>query len=600
MSTASPASTASQALPTGSRLGEFEITGVVGEGGFGIVYSAHDTSLDRIVAIKEYLPSAFAQRAPDGTVQVKSEEHRKTFMAGLSSFINEAKMLARFSYPSLVEVFRFWEGNGSAYMAMRYYRGPSLREVVRSTPEAVTEEWLRESLDPILLALAVLHREKCYHRDVAPDNILVMPGGRSVLMDFGAARRIIGGMTQALTTVLKPGFAPVEQYSDDGSMQQGAWTDIYAVGGVLYHAMTGKIPVQAISRMISDPLKPVGELVGDRFSAPFCAVVMKALAVMPADRYQSIDELRAALGWGAAAPAVTAPVQAPAVPPTAPAAPAPALASSEEAYLATLITPRSHPQGPEPAPEPVAASAPVRAPEPLSIDLLDLPVEAGQGGLDPLRQFGAAEGVGVVQEPAPAPVSPRAPSVVPGASAAAPAAMPAASPRGLWIGVAAGAVVVAGAAALWLSRGHGEAPKEAPVAQAPAMAPVAPAPAPAVAPAPTPAPEASAAEAVPAANPAETASVPIATAPAAAAPASASPAVAVQASGSVRIELKNGWGTVFVDGVERGTSPPLVNLELTAGSHEIEIRNPAAPGVKRTVDVAAGKSVVIRHAFAAP
>lgn len=599
MSTASPASTASQALPTGSRLGEFEITGVVGEGGFGIVYSAHDTSLDRIVAIKEYLPSAFAQRAPDGTVQVKSEEHRKTFAAGLSSFINEAKMLARFSYPSLVEVFRFWEGNGSAYMAMRYYRGPSLREVVRTTPEAVTEEWLRESLDPILLALAVLHREKCYHRDVAPDNILVLPGGRSVLMDFGAARRIIGGMTQALTTVLKPGFAPVEQYSDDGSMPQGAWTDIYAVGGVLYHAMTGKIPVQAISRMISDPLKPVGELVGDRFSAPFCAVVMKALAVMPADRYQNIDELRAALGWGPAA-AVAA---APAIPRTAPAvAPPPAAAPAapaEEAYLATLITPRTQPQEPAPAPEPVAAPAPAPAPEPLGIELADLPVEAGQGGLDPLLQFGAAEGASVEPAPAPAPAPRMAPPAGPGPAAT----VPAASRRGLWIGAAAGAVVVVGAAVLWLSRGHGTAPKEEPVAQAPAAAPVAPAPAVEQAPAPAPASEASAAEAVPAAAPAETASAPVAATPAAAAAAataSASPAVAVQASGAVRIELKNGWGTVFVDGVERGTSPPLVNLELAAGPHEIEIRNPAAPGVKRTVDVAAGKSVVIRHAFTTP
>lgn len=581
----------------GSRLGEFEITGVVGEGGFGIVYSAHDTSLDRIVAIKEYLPSAFAQRAPDGTVQVKSEEHRKTFVAGLSSFINEAKMLARFSYPSLVEVFRFWEGNGSAYMAMRYYRGPSLREIVRATPEVVTEDWLRESLDPILQALAVLHREKCYHRDVAPDNILVMPGGKSVLMDFGAARRIIGGMTQALTTVLKPGFAPVEQYSDDGSMQQGAWTDVYAVGGVLYHAMTGKIPVQAISRMISDPLKPVGDLVGDRFSAPFCAVVMKALGVMPADRYQSIDELRAALGWSApASVAATAPeprVVLAAVPPPA---------AAEEAYLATVITPRTQPTEPAPLAAPAAVSAPEHsgaAPAPLPVDM-----ELASGPLDPLLQLGVSDAPAVAPGPAPAPAPPPRIAPAPPAMPSTPLpSAPAPSRRGLWMGVAAGAVVVAGAAVLLLSRGPRSAPEGAPAAQAPQATPAVPAPAPVAAEAAPPAPQPTVAETAPATPepPAGPASATVAAAPTAPAPAAeSSAAAAVRASGTVRIELRNGWGTVLVDGVERGTSPPLVNLELAVGSHEIEIRNPAAPGVKRTVEVVAGKSVVVRHAFAAP
>jgi len=295
-----PAQTASSALPLGSRLGEFEVTGVIGEGGFGIVYSAHDRSLDRIVAIKEYLPSAFAVRTTSGTVQVRSAEHAKIFAAGLASFINEARMLGNFSHPGLVEVFQFWEANGTAYMVMRYYRSPTLREVLRTTPEVATEQWLRETLDPILVAVQELHAEQCYHRDISPDNILVGANGRSVLMDFGAARRIIGGMTCALTTVLKPGYAPIEQYSEDGSMHQGAWTDIYAVGGLLYNAMTGKVPVQAISRMMNDPLKSVSVAARSEYSEEFCRVVMKCLAVMPENRYQTIGELRAALGWGSA------------------------------------------------------------------------------------------------------------------------------------------------------------------------------------------------------------------------------------------------------------------------------------------------------------
>jgi non-specific serine/threonine protein kinase len=287
----------SSSLPIGTRLGEFEITGVIGEGGFGIVYSAHDGNLDRTVAIKEYFPTAFAQRKGGTTVQSKSVDVNKAFSAGLSSFIMEAKMLARFAHPGLIEVFRFWEAHGTAYMAMRYYRGVTLRELMRTNPEIVTEQWLCETLDPLLLALKELHAQDCYHRDIAPDNILILPNGRSVLMDFGASRKIIGGITQSLTTVLKPGFAPIEQYSDDGSMAQGAWTDIYAIGGLLYNAMTGKMPAQAISRMISDPMKPVSALARGDFSPQLCRVVMKCMAVLPHDRYQSVDELRAALGW---------------------------------------------------------------------------------------------------------------------------------------------------------------------------------------------------------------------------------------------------------------------------------------------------------------
>ena len=283
-------------LAIGTQVSDFEIIGLIGEGGFGIVYLARDTSLDRIVALKEFMPAAFAGRIDGVHVAVRAANHRATFDAGLKSFINESKMLAKFAHPALVEVFRFWEGNGTAYMAMRLYRGETLRQVLSKGGEAFTEDRIAQVMGPIFDALEMLHREQVFHRDIAPDNI-ILSEGRSVLLDFGSARKIIGDATQALTTVLKPGYAPLEQYSDDGTMKQGAWTDVYALGGVLYHLATGKVPLQAVSRMMSDPLQAVNQLTGDKFSTTFSQAVSKAMMVHTDNRFQTVTEFREALGW---------------------------------------------------------------------------------------------------------------------------------------------------------------------------------------------------------------------------------------------------------------------------------------------------------------
>ncbi len=283
-------------LPIGTVIADFEIIGLVGEGGFGIVYLARDTSLDRVVALKEFMPAAFAGRVDGVRVAVRAANHQATYEAGLRSFINEAKLLAKFSHPGLVEVFRFWEGNGTAYMAMRYYKGETLRQKLSRGDTCFDEEAIAQTMAPIFDALEMLHREQIFHRDIAPDNIMLSEG-RPVLLDFGSARRIIGDGTQALTTVLKPGYAPIEQYVDDGTMKQGAWTDVYALGGVMYHLATGKAPVQAVSRLLSDPLQTVNQMTNDRFSATFSDAVAKAMAVRVESRLQSIRELGEMLGW---------------------------------------------------------------------------------------------------------------------------------------------------------------------------------------------------------------------------------------------------------------------------------------------------------------
>ncbi|WP_341317029.1 protein kinase [Paraburkholderia sp. IMGN_8] len=284
-------------LPPGTRLGEFEIVGLIGEGGFGIVYLAYDTSLGRHVALKEYMPSALAARVSATEVQVKSERHESTFRAGLKSFINEARILAQFDHHSLVKVYRFWEANGTAYMVMPYYKGVTLKEALKAMGAPPDERWLRTLLVPVLDALSVLHAANCYHRDIAPDNIILLEGsGRPVLLDFGAARRVIGDMTQALTVILKPGYAPIEQYAEVPTLRQGAWSDQYALAAVVYFAIVGKTPPPSVGRMVSDNYQPLGKLAAGRYSERFLRAIDRALAVMPADRPQTVQQFAAELG----------------------------------------------------------------------------------------------------------------------------------------------------------------------------------------------------------------------------------------------------------------------------------------------------------------
>ncbi|MBQ0946243.1 protein kinase [Ideonella sp. 4Y16] len=288
-------------LPIGTYLGEFELTGVLGEGGFGIVYLAWDHSLERRVALKEYMPSSLAMRVGATQVQVKSQRHQDTFAAGMKSFINEAKLLAQFDHPSLVKVYRFWEANGTAYMVMPFYEGITLKDWLRNHGSAPDETWLMTLLAPLTEALAVIHRENCFHRDIAPDNVILLAGSeRPLLLDFGAARRVIGDMTQALTVILKPGYAPVEQYAESPDLKQGPWTDVYALAASIYYAITGSTPPPSVSRIVTDGYKPIAQTHAGQYSESFLTAIDKALGVLPDQRTPSIDDFRADLGLGEA------------------------------------------------------------------------------------------------------------------------------------------------------------------------------------------------------------------------------------------------------------------------------------------------------------
>ncbi len=290
------------ALPSGTRLGEFELLSLLGVGGFGIVYLAFDHALEREVAVKEYMPASLAGRTETMFVSIRSQSDAETFALGLKSFVNEARLLARFDHPSLLKVHRFWEGNGTAYMAMPVLRGRTVKEVRLAMSQPPDEAWLRSVLDPLLGAIEKLHSEGVYHRDIAPDNIQIEPDGHPVLLDFGAARRVLSDKSQALTAILKPAYAPIEQYAEAGSVKQGPWTDIYALGATLHFLLLGRPPSPATARAVHDDVSALTTLAVPGCSENFLHIVDWMLAPRPADRPQSVAALRDVLEGRAPTP----------------------------------------------------------------------------------------------------------------------------------------------------------------------------------------------------------------------------------------------------------------------------------------------------------
>jgi len=290
------------ALPPGTRFGEFEIVRVLGVGGFGIVYLAHDHSLERQVALKEYMPASLASRGEGPAVTIRSGSFAETYAIGLRSFVNEARLLARFDHPSLVKVYRFWEDNATAYMVMPYLQGVTLRDARRAMAQAPDEAWIRSVLEPMLDALDQLHREGVFHRDIAPDNILLPPEGAPILLDFGAARRVISDRTQSLTAILKPSYAPIEQYADMTAMRQGPWTDVYALGAVVHYLLFGAPPAPATARAVQSDAEQIEHRVVPGVSAHFMSVVAWMLGVRPLERPQNVASVRAALSGQLAVP----------------------------------------------------------------------------------------------------------------------------------------------------------------------------------------------------------------------------------------------------------------------------------------------------------
>ncbi|WP_176096303.1 serine/threonine-protein kinase [Burkholderia cepacia] len=285
-------------LPLGHRLGELQLDEVLGIGGFGIVYRAFDRTLRRAVAIKEYMPSMLATRGGDYTVSLRSERFAQAFDAGRGAFLNEARLLAQFDHPGLVKVLHFWESHGTAYMVMPFYEGRTLKQLLDGGMR-ISETQLRNIVGALLGALDTLHRAQCFHRDVALDNVLIRPNGSAILLDFGAARKRIGDLVDDGAMMIKPGYAPIEQYTDDPAFSQGPWTDLYALGAVMHAMITGELPPAAVVRSIKDTYRPLAsrELpAGEVYSPVFLAAVDHALQLRIPDRPESVAAFAAELG----------------------------------------------------------------------------------------------------------------------------------------------------------------------------------------------------------------------------------------------------------------------------------------------------------------
>jgi len=285
--------TVPNALPVGYRFNEFEIEQVIGGGGFGIVYRARDHQLERTIAIKEFMPASLAARNSDLTLVLRSEHFSKTFHAGLNSFIQEARLLARFNHPNLLHVLRFWVQNDTAYMCTAFYSGTTLSQLHQQRPQIIDEAWIRRLLPPLFGAINAIHQEGYLHRDISLDNIQIQDNGVPVLLDFGSARKAIGNLSDETEAMLKPGFAPIEQYSDDNESEQGTWTDIYALGAVLHTLIVGTPPTVSVVRSIEDSYQPLTERRPAGYSLPLLNAIDQALALHPEDRPQTVDAFAA-------------------------------------------------------------------------------------------------------------------------------------------------------------------------------------------------------------------------------------------------------------------------------------------------------------------
>ena len=294
------------ALPAGYKLNEYRLERVLGSGGFGITYYAWDENLNKPVAIKEYLPSDFAVRADGTSVRPKSDGDAGDYQWGLERFLDEARALARFDHPHLNQVRRFFEAHDTAYLVLDYIDGETLGQMLGREGK-LSEAPLLRLLNELLSGLEEVHQAGYVHRDVKPGNIMFRADGGAVLLDFGAARQAIGAKSKSVTSILTPGYAPIEQY-DQKADDVGAWSDLYALGMVAYRCVSGIGESGLIDAVTRSRLERKGELEKDLpaavlagkgcYAEALLAAIDWAIKMDETERPQSVAALRSAIGGG--------------------------------------------------------------------------------------------------------------------------------------------------------------------------------------------------------------------------------------------------------------------------------------------------------------
>ena len=279
--------------------GKYLIGKAIGEGGFGITYIGMDLELEARVAIKEYYPQGAAardNRTNDGTVRSYSENTRTFFEEGREKFINEARTIARFrELPEIVGVIEFFRENQTAYIVMEYLDGQTLKQYLKTNGGKIPADELLRMMKPLISSLGKVHSQGLIHRDISPDNIMLMQDGSIKILDFGGARDFVSQNGKSLSVMVKHGYAPEEQYRSHGD--QGPWTDVYALCATMYRCITGKIPPEALDRLYQDELKPISSF-GVNCPKYIEEAIIKGLSVRKDGRYQSMEELYDALYKG--------------------------------------------------------------------------------------------------------------------------------------------------------------------------------------------------------------------------------------------------------------------------------------------------------------
>ena len=275
--------------------GKYLIGDVLGEGGFGITYVGFDLNLEMRVAIKEFYPNGYATREANTTtaLTVYSGSNQEAVQKWRDGFIKEARSLAKCSNLSgVVGVKDFFQENNTAYIILEYLEGTTLKNYVKEHGGKVSVDWLLSALGPVIVSLGEVHKGGLIHRDISPDNIMLLPDGSMKLIDFGAARDYAESGEKSLSVMLKPGYAPEEQYRSKGV--QGPWSDVYAIAGTIYRCITGITPIESMERIRKDELKKPSEL-GVVIDKTVETALMKGFSVFAEDRYQNIEEFYKAL-----------------------------------------------------------------------------------------------------------------------------------------------------------------------------------------------------------------------------------------------------------------------------------------------------------------
>ncbi len=271
--------------------GKYIIGNVIGEGGFGITYIGFDLNLEMKIAVKEFYPNGFVTRESSvtSTVTEYTTNDSAQYQKWKDSFVKEARNLAKFSnLPGIVHVRDFFQENNTAYIIMEYVEGETLKSHLKKRMSPVSVGETLEMMKPVIKSLSKVHAAGIIHRDISPDNIMIQSGGDVKLIDFGAAREFESGNEKSMSVLLKPGYAPEEQYRTRG--EQGPWTDVYALSATIYRCITGVKPVESMERMRVDELKKPSAM-GINISPETEAVILKGMSVYAENRIRSMDEL---------------------------------------------------------------------------------------------------------------------------------------------------------------------------------------------------------------------------------------------------------------------------------------------------------------------